>query len=274
MLPGFAYKGPDHPPAPPPPAPTVTTANNGTSLSGTAVVLGNDVAAPGDPGALLSDREIQMGGFRLIFLNAAINGLWQIFLNSIDGSSDAGCAVTVNNNITGNVSSIFSDSANNVAGCNFNSCAIKAFLTGGMKIHDSGSLTPNTDPGANVLEIEYADVLLTGRIRSDFFVSPQAASPVAVSATADKDKVFTNTGAAGLVVFNLPAAVVGLRYTFYNQNANNISVDAAAGDTIRVGPLVTAAGAAITSTAIGDTVTLQAINSTEWIAIASIGTFV
>ena len=46
-----------------PPAPTVTAANNGTSLSGTTVQLGQAIAAPGNPGALLSNREIPMGAF-------------------------------------------------------------------------------------------------------------------------------------------------------------------------------------------------------------------
>lgn len=272
MLPGFSYKGPDNP-LPPPVVFPVTAANNGTSLNGTTVVLGSDPADPA--GRLLSDREIDRAGFRLLFPDATFgNSTFQMFGNSFDGSSDSGALMTVNNNINGRVAGLFSDSANDCSGVTFNGSAIKAFGSGGIKIHDSGTITPFVDPGANTLELEFVDVILTGRIRSDFFVSPQTAAAVAVSATADKDKVFTNQGAAALVTFNLPAAVVGLRFTFYNQNANNISIDAAAGDTIRIAGLVTGAGGAVTSTAIGDTVTLQAINSTEWVAIASLGTFV
>ena len=49
---------------------TVTAANNGTSLSGTTVQLGQAVAAVGDPAILLSHREIPMGNFTLS-LNAS-----------------------------------------------------------------------------------------------------------------------------------------------------------------------------------------------------------
>jgi hypothetical protein len=52
------------------PAATVTAANNGTSLSGTTVVLGQAVGAVGDPGALLTAREIPTGGFNTNFKDA------------------------------------------------------------------------------------------------------------------------------------------------------------------------------------------------------------
>lgn len=42
---------------------TVTGANNGLSLDGTDVQLGQDVGAVGDPAALLNDREIPLSGF-------------------------------------------------------------------------------------------------------------------------------------------------------------------------------------------------------------------
>lgn len=41
---------------------TVTTANNGTSLSGTTVQLGQDVGAVGNPAQLLNDRELPLIG--------------------------------------------------------------------------------------------------------------------------------------------------------------------------------------------------------------------
>lgn len=46
--------------SPAPPAPTVTGANNGVSLSGTDVVLGQDLGDPGLPAQLVSFREIPM----------------------------------------------------------------------------------------------------------------------------------------------------------------------------------------------------------------------
>lgn len=45
--------------------PAVANANNGLSLSGSDVVLGQDIGSVGDPGALLNDREIPLNGFLL-----------------------------------------------------------------------------------------------------------------------------------------------------------------------------------------------------------------
>lgn len=53
-------------------APTILDANNGLSLSGTDVQLGQDVGAVGDPASLLNDREIPMDGFDLHFAGSLI----------------------------------------------------------------------------------------------------------------------------------------------------------------------------------------------------------
>jgi hypothetical protein len=49
-------------------APTVTAANNGVSLNGTIIVLGND--AGGHEADLLSDREVNLEGFNISFIEA------------------------------------------------------------------------------------------------------------------------------------------------------------------------------------------------------------
>jgi len=46
---------------------------------------------------------------------------------------------------------------------------------------------------------------------------------------------------------------------------------AAAGDTIRIAANVSAAAGRIDSTTIGDSVTLKAINATEWVATSVVG---
>jgi hypothetical protein len=52
---------------------TVTAANNGLSLNGTTVVLGNDVGQSGDPAQFLSERQINMQGVGLQFLSGGLN---------------------------------------------------------------------------------------------------------------------------------------------------------------------------------------------------------
>lgn len=89
---------------------------------------------------------------------------------------------------------------------------------------------------------------------------------------ADSSKVLTNEGATAGVFFNLPATIVtGMYYTFHVQAAQVITVTAGTGDTIRLGANVTPAAGSITCGVVGSTVTLFAINTTEWVALDYIG---
>lgn len=85
--------------------------------------------------------------------------------------------------------------------------------------------------------------------------------------------LYTNEGAASRVDTTLPTAEAGVAYTFVVQDADGVRVTAAAGDTIRIAGTVTAAAGYIESATIGNTVTLVAINATEWVATASHGTW-
>lgn len=89
-------------------------------------------------------------------------------------------------------------------------------------------------------------------------------------AAAEKAAVFTNEGAGGEVNFTLPTAVAGYRYTFIVQATQNLRITAATGDTIRVAGTVSAAAGNMVNAVIGSSVTLVAINATEWIAESAI----
>jgi len=90
----------------------------------------------------------------------------------------------------------------------------------------------------------------------------------------DRDKVFTNEGAAGQVDFTLPAAASSDGpFIFYVQTAQTLKIIAGAGDTIRVDSFASAAAGYCQSATIGSTVTLVAINATEWVAISHGGTW-
>lgn len=109
----------------------------------------------------------------------------------------------------------------------------------------------------------------------DKIVSARNISPVAINLNQERDFVFTNEGAGGLIVFNLPAAVSTgtFTYTFAVQNVNGIQVTAAAGDTIRIAGVVSAAGGTTTSVVIGSVIKLQCINATEWFTVSVVGTW-
>jgi hypothetical protein len=83
----------------------------------------------------------------------------------------------------------------------------------------------------------------------------------------DNNQVFTNSGASAQVEFTLPTAAAGLTYTFYAIDSDGIKITAASGDTIRVSTEVTIAAGSIESTAVGDSLTIVALDDTQWVVI-------
>lgn len=93
--------------------------------------------------------------------------------------------------------------------------------------------------------------------------------------TADETyKVLTNEGTTVKNYHTLPTAAAGLVFTFVVQDADGIRVVANTADTVRLGANVSGTAGYAESTTIGDTLTLQAINATEWIATSFNGTWV
>lgn len=82
------------------------------------------------------------------------------------------------------------------------------------------------------------------------------------------EKIFTNEGATAENYHTLPSAAAGYNFVFIVQDADGLRITANTGDTIRVIDKVTAAAGYISSTTIGSTVTLAAINGTEWVALS------
>jgi hypothetical protein len=87
----------------------------------------------------------------------------------------------------------------------------------------------------------------------------------------ESGNVLTNEGSTAQNYHTLPSAAAGYVFTFIVQDADGIRVTAASGDTIRLGASVSAAAGHIDSTTIGDSVTLKAINATEWVATSIVG---
>lgn len=111
-----------------------------------------------------------------------------------------------------------------------------------------------------------------GGLNGNMTVAVRTTTPISLSAN-NGMQVNTNEGATALIVHNLPAAAVGVSYTFVVQDADGIRVVADTGDTIRIAGSVSAAAGRIDSTTVGSTVTLLAINATEWVSIATNGTW-
>lgn len=91
----------------------------------------------------------------------------------------------------------------------------------------------------------------------------------------DSGKTFTNTGAAGAVVFALPAAVAGLKYRFRVGVAQQLRIDPNGSETISLPSTgaPSAAGAYIVADAIGETVDIQCVEAGSWSVFGYTGTW-
>ncbi len=105
-----------------------------------------------------------------------------------------------------------------------------------------------------------------GNVTSGRLVAPEITSPETIAVT-DSRKCITNTGAGGAVTYNLPAAALGLEYYFVVTATQDMVVDAAGTDTIRVAAGVSAAGGTATNGTIGSTLHLCCVVAGQWFAI-------
>ncbi len=101
--------------------------------------------------------------------------------------------------------------------------------------------------------------------------SVEAVTTTKSPASTESREAYTNEGDADGASVTLPAAAAGLEYTAIVQAAQLLTINAAAGDTIRLGPNVTAAAGYVRSNVVGSRLILLAINATEWIATSFSG---
>ena len=85
---------------------------------------------------------------------------------------------------------------------------------------------------------------------------------------------YNNTGAGGLVNGTLPPAVMGIIVRIVVMAAQNFRLTAAAGDQIHLNGLSSVAGGTVTSNVLYSTLTLRAMDATNWVASSASGGFV
>jgi hypothetical protein len=91
----------------------------------------------------------------------------------------------------------------------------------------------------------------------------------------DSGKTFATTGAAGAVVFAMPAAVPGLKYRFYVGAAQQLRIDPNGTETISLPStgVASAAGAYIVADAAGETVDVECVVAGSWSVFGYTGTW-
>lgn len=131
----------------------------------------------------------------------------------------------------------------------------------------------------NVADYKMGDTLRASFIKcnenfTELYTLPVVAVTTAASPTnVNSGTVYTNEGDADGATVTLPTAAAGLRFFFYVDVAQTLTITASSGDTIRIASSVTAAAGSITSAIVGSSVTLVAVNATEWVALSSVGSW-
>ena len=90
---------------------------------------------------------------------------------------------------------------------------------------------------------------------------------------AESGSVQTNAGAAGAAAWVLPDAAAGLNYTFIVMAAQEMQVTPAAGDKICIAGVCGDAAEYWSADAVGESLTLVAVDGTNWVATSYTGTW-
>jgi hypothetical protein len=112
----------------------------------------------------------------------------------------------------------------------------------------------------------------TGEVYGFRKVISNSADSVSVYST-DSGKIFTNASALASQSWALPTAIAGLTYTFVVMAAQPLRVHPASGNAINIAGSQGADAEYWWADAVGESLTLVAVNNTDWIATAYTGTW-
>lgn len=241
------------------------TANGGTVGANAVKVANTTVSSSPTTGAFQVAGGVGIGGDVNTGGNFTVgSGASEAQFNMLGNGtgSTGGASFNVRNS---GVSIVSIGNQSNIIGGGYSAVPVIYFLGTNLRFYSATA-------GADAMTLgSSGDILCSGTILGKTLVVPDADGG-AITASMSWT-VQTNEGATGMATFTLPSAAANIQVTFLVQDADGITIDADAGDTIRIGASVTAAGATISSTTIGTSVTLVAINDTEWAAVSSVGTW-
>lgn len=155
---------------------------------------------------------------------------------------------------------------NTIRGVSNHDLVFKANDTEWMRVLKTGNVGIGTASPAAKLDV-------SGAILGQRLVEANTAgsgSPNIIT-SGESRTLYTNEGATALNYHTLPTAAAGLTYTFYVQDADGIRVTANTGDVIKINGVASSTAGYCESTSIGSSITLTAINATDWVATSVIG---
>lgn len=131
---------------------------------------------------------------------------------------------------------------------------------GGLK---AGSLDTSAEIFAITTDEQGSGELLGSVLEIEASVAGSGAPNVLLST--ESGKTLTNEGATAEAYNTLPAAAAGLNFCFEVLDDSGLRVTAAGDDTIRLGAYASAAAGYVTSSDIGLTLCVKALNATQWV---------
>jgi hypothetical protein len=134
------------------------------------------------------------------------------------------------------------------------------------------TLTAGADD-AITLNSGTGDIVFSGDIIKNFIYEITADTDGENVSAAASGTVFTNAAAGGAQTFTLPTAAAGLTYTFIVMAEQELRIDPGADDVININGTAASAAEYWTANAIGESITLVAVDSVNWIATAYTGTW-
>lgn len=156
----------------------------------------------------------------------------------------------------------------------------------GLPVYATDNYTVTTAPSASGVYIgQCVGYISSTKILVDIDPDGPAASAAAGAVqtktadytvtAADSGRTFSTAGAAGTVVFAMPAAVPGLRYRFYVGAAQELRIDPNGTETAGLPStgVQQAAGAYLTANAAGETLDLQCVVAGTWSPFGYSGTW-
>ena len=90
---------------------------------------------------------------------------------------------------------------------------------------------------------------------------------------AESGTIITNAGAGGAFAYTLPAAVAGMNYCFVVMAAQELRATPVGDDVININGTAADAAEYWTANAVGETLCIQAVDATNWIAFSYTGTW-
>jgi len=187
----------------------------------------------------------------------------QVLISSKDNAASA-IALTAN---TGANETIV---VTNTQGTNAAAIALTA-TAGGITLTSGGAVAISATSGITTGDAITGDgtAALGGFLKT---VTDDADGEAAIG-VAESGSIQTNAGAAGAAAWVLPDAAAGLNYTFVVMAAQELRVTPAAGDKICIAGTCADVAEYWWADAIGESLTLVAVDGTNWVATSYTGTW-